>query len=92
MNVDRNAVHRRIDQVRRVLFEDWDPLQVGGDRALSDEYDAYLGNVIKALDTGNAERIVDTLARAEHELGLSPVGGHAALLSVAHRLLELPHA
>jgi len=92
MSIDRKAVRRRIDQVRQVLFTDWDPLGVGGSPNLSDEYDTYLSKVLKAIDAGDAERLVDTLVGIEDDLGVGPVDDRAALLPVARRLLELPRA
>ena len=92
MSVDRKAVRQRIDQVRQVLLANWDPLQVGGSPALSDEYDSCLAKIMKALDTGDAERIVDALLEIEDGLGVGPVENRAELLPVARRLLALPHA
>ena len=92
MSVDRKAVRQRIDQVRQVLLADWDPLQVGGNPTLSDEYDSCLAKVMKTLDTGDAEQIVDALLEIEDSLGVGPVADRAALLPVAQRLLALPHA
>lgn len=46
----RELVHQRIARVRRVLLDQWDPLNVGDNRKLSDEYDSYLGEIVKALD------------------------------------------
>jgi hypothetical protein len=92
MNVDRKAVRQRIDQVRQVLLADWDPLQVGANQMLSDEYDSYLGKIMKSLDSGDPEQIVDALAKIEDDLGVGPVDDRAALLPIAWRLLELPGA
>ena len=46
----RELVHQRIARVRRVLLDQWDPLNVGDNRKLSDEYDSYLGEIVKALE------------------------------------------
>jgi hypothetical protein len=92
MSVDRKAVRRRIDQVRKVLLADWDPLQVGSNRMFSDEYDSYLAKVMKALDTGDAGQIVNALVQIEDDLGVGPVDDPAALLPVARRLLALLNA
>lgn len=89
MSIDRKVVRQRIDRVRQILFADWDPLQVGGNPNLSDEYDSYLPKVMKAIDTGDAERIVDALVQIEDDLGVGPVDDRAALLPIARRLLEL---
>jgi len=91
MNVDRKAALRRIDEVRRVLLADWDPLSIGSNPMLSDEYDFCLGKVLKALDTGEAERIVDLLIEMENYLGVGQAN-RESLAPVARRLLELPSA
>lgn len=87
--MDRKVALRRIDEVRRVLLADWDPLSIGSNPMLSDEYDAYLGKVLKALDTGEAERIVDLLVELENDLGVEPAD-RDSLAPVARHLLELP--
>ena len=89
MNMDRKVVRQRIERVRQMLFADWNPLQVGSNPNLSDEYDSYLPRVMKAIDTGDAERIVDTLVQIEDDLGVGPVDDRTTLLPVARRLLEL---
>ena len=91
MTVDRKAALRRIDEVRRVLLADWDPLSVGSNPMLSDEYDSCLGQILKALDTGDVERIVDLLIKTENDLGVGPAD-RERLAPVARRLLELPRA
>lgn len=90
-NVDRKAIHRRIDEVRRVLLADWDPLSVGSNPMLSDEYDSYLGKVLKALDTDEPKRVVDLLVALENDLGVGPAD-RESLAPVVRRLLELPRA
>ncbi len=89
MSVDRSAVRKRIDEVRAVLLADWDPLQVASNRMLSDEYDAYLAKVMRAIDTGEIERIVDVLIEIEGDLGVGPVEDRNALQPAARRLLNL---
>ncbi|TCS14135.1 hypothetical protein [Caulobacter sp. BK020] len=89
MNVDRKAALRRIDEIRRVLLADWDPLSVGSNPKLSDEYDFCLGKVLKAIDTGEAGRVVDLLVEMEDYLGVGPTN-RESLAPVARRLLELP--
>jgi hypothetical protein len=91
MSVDRKAALQRIDEVRRVLLADWDPLSIGGNPMLSDEYDFCLGKVLKALDTGDGGRIVDLLVEMEDYLGVGPAT-RESLAPVARRLLELPRA
>ncbi|MBO9560885.1 MAG: hypothetical protein J7515_20165 [Caulobacter sp.] len=75
--------------MRQVLLADWDPLHVGSNPMLSDEYDSYLGKVLKTLDAGEAERIVDLLVELEGDLGVGPAR-RESLMPVARRLLDLP--
>jgi hypothetical protein len=89
MSIDRKVVRQRLERIRQMLFADWDPLQIGSNPNLSDEYDSYLPKVMKTIDTGDAERIVDTLVQIEDDLSVGPVEDRTALLPVARRLLEL---
>lgn len=89
----RELVHQQIARIRRVLLDQWDPLNVGDNRKLSDEYDNYLGEIVKALD----ERVsVEHLARllADIEDGWFDETYKAerweACLAAANVLLEPP--
>ena len=66
------AVRRLVNEVRLILLEDWDPLYVGGNPALADEYDFVLGKVMAGLtDNPSLEGVVGLLAKLEEEdLGL----------------------
>lgn len=38
-----------IEEIRFVLINDWDPLGIGDNHILSDEYDSYIGSIMKIL-------------------------------------------
>jgi hypothetical protein len=40
-----------VQNIRTILLEDWDPLGVGDNPPLSDEYDAYIAGILRLLDT-----------------------------------------
>lgn len=91
--MDRELVHQRVARIRRVLLDQWDPLYVGDNPKLADEYDSYLSKIVKALD----ERVsVEHLARllADIEDGWFDETYKAerweACLAAAHVLLEPP--
>jgi len=80
------------DAIRRVLYEDWDPIGISG-IAPRDEYDAYIAGVYELIaskrsDSDNA--LVELLARVETDnMGLKP-SKTAKLRLVAMKLLSLP--
>ncbi|CAN5324410.1 hypothetical protein BH10PSE3_BH10PSE3_36380 [soil metagenome] len=63
---DRELIHQRVARVRGVLLNQWDPLNVGDNRKLADEYDSYLSGIVKALDEGvGVEQLARFLADIE---------------------------
>jgi hypothetical protein len=78
------------DSIRKVLYNDWDPLGINDHPSTQDEYDAYIAPVYRVL-VGNrsAEELVKILTRIERdEIGV-PAGGVEKLNLVAHKLLKL---
>jgi hypothetical protein len=68
---------REIQQrIREVLLRDWDPIGVGKEPDLNDEYDAYIGGVYRLLASGAGPRAVaEHIAQIETEqmgFGTSP--------------------
>jgi hypothetical protein len=60
--VKRRQVRDIIDAVRRILLDDWDPLSVGSNPNLYDEYDFFLGRIMKDLaNATDASQVADTL-------------------------------
>jgi hypothetical protein len=62
-----------VSEIRSILLEVWDPLSVGGNAKLSDEYDAFIPVIRKALASGAEEgALVELLMRLERDLGVDP--------------------
>lgn len=40
-----------IDSIRRILLQDWDPMGVGDNPNLTDEYDAFIPTIYKMLNS-----------------------------------------
>jgi hypothetical protein len=92
---DRELVHQRVARVRRVLLDQWDPLYVGDNPKLADEYDNYLSTIVKALDErAGVEHLAHLLADIEDgwfdETYKAERG--EVCLATARVLLELPSA
>jgi hypothetical protein len=59
-------------EVRQVLLNDWDPLNVGNNPNLSDEYDSYVPQIIKLLQEGSTSADIEKyLEKVDVELGLA---------------------
>jgi len=78
-----------MEEIRQILFQDWDPLGVKDNQKLSDEYDSCIASVYRLLvERASARAIVNCLFRLEHDLGM-PAKSKEHLLPVAHKLLAL---
>ncbi len=58
------------DAIRRVLFEDWDPIGVN-DLAPKDEYDSYVGGIYRLLASGGTE---DEVCEHLRQLEINQIG------------------
>jgi hypothetical protein len=59
--------------IKKTLLEEWDPLNVGDNPNLADEYDSYLPGLLKFLKAGRSSReIADYLQGIEDRLGVTP--------------------
>jgi hypothetical protein len=59
-----------VDRVRAILLRYWDPLDIGENAALRDEYDGFLSSVVKLLREGSSSAaFVAALQDIEVELG-----------------------
>jgi hypothetical protein len=73
------------DEVRSILLRVWDPLCIGGNPNLSDEYDEFLPEVLRLLDAGESvATIVAYLVSVQNCLEISPRPEEA--MKVAARL------
>lgn len=80
-----------MNDVREILLKQWDPLDIGDNPQLSNEYDAYVTTIAGLLASEGAsyEAIDKQLSRIEHqEMGIHGLADrrHAA----AEALLNLP--
>ena len=58
------------NSIRKILFEDWDPIGINKD-APDDEYDAYIGGVYRILsNNGTEEELLDYL----HKVAIESIG------------------
>jgi len=78
-----------VEGIRRILFQDWDPLGVKDSQNLRDEYDSCIAPVYRLLvDRASARAIVNCLFKLEHDLDM-PAKSKEHLLPIAHKLLAL---
>jgi hypothetical protein len=62
-----------LKEVRTILLEEWDPLDVGDNPNLADEYESYLPGLLKFLKAGRSiHEIADYLKGIEDSLGITP--------------------
>jgi hypothetical protein len=75
--------------IRTLLLADWDPIGIADEPRAQDEYDAYIGPILRLLAGSEARvRVSDYLMRVERErMGLA--GDQDCAARVAGRLLEL---
>ena len=91
MSHDKQERAREIqEQIRQVLFYDWDPIGVQETTEAQDEYDSYIGGVYRLLvSSAQDEELVEHLYRIEREtMGLGP-RDKSGLLPVVQRLRTL---
>lgn len=72
MNSQRvNAKHlykTSVNVIREVLLQYWDPLNIGDNPNLADEYDALIPQILQSLRAGSTEdALMLVLARSERE-------------------------
>jgi hypothetical protein len=73
------------DEVRSILPRDWDPLCIGDNPNLSDEYDEFLPKLLRLLDAGKSvTAIAAYLVSVENYLEILPRPEEA--MQVAARL------
>lgn len=76
------------NRLREVLLSAWDPLDVGSNDKLHDEYDEVLDEIISStIDSSSAERVFSILLRAEHDYEISPIDT-SRLRRVADQIVE----
>jgi hypothetical protein len=87
---NRENLKRLTQEVREVLLDKWDPLCVGDNPNLADEYDAYLPPLVRLLAGAPVDKasLIDYLTRVERdEMGFP--GDPAKLSAEADALMAL---
>lgn len=80
---------KKIDQIRQILLRYWDPLGVGDNPNLADEYDAYLSAIYKILNShGTSDQLMVHLQNIE-ENSLGMAGPETARKLTAQKLIEI---
>lgn len=60
-------------KIRSILMNEWDPISVGGNPNLADEYDTYIPLFIEMIERRcSVTELSKQLERIESSLGLSP--------------------
>lgn len=73
--------------IREILLSEWDPLGVSGNRRLSDEYDSYIPEIARLIQTkADTSEIDQHLAKIEKTLGINPPAGNRS--RAARRLAD----
>jgi hypothetical protein len=73
-----------VEKIRIILLDDWDPIQIGTNPHLRDEYDIYIADIIKLLEK-NADiyQLMSLLDEIENEyIGTSTNDGIRHKVSV----------
>jgi hypothetical protein len=61
-----------LKKVKAIVLKEWDPLDVGDNPHLSDEYDAYLPELIRLLKAGcTSHEVAEHLKAIEDKLGVT---------------------
>ncbi len=65
------SLQPKLQQIRDILLREWDPLGVGDNPNLADEYDGYLAGIVRLIDSQIGSAALDEhLAGIERDLGL----------------------
>lgn len=67
--------NKLISDIRSVLIKDWDPIGIGDNPNLSDEYDGYIGSIINIImQKCSVDVIVEFLKKIEEtEMGIDNI-------------------
>jgi hypothetical protein len=96
--MEKNRIRHVLAEIRKVLWEKWDPIGINGSLEASDEYNGYAGGVYALLQRGATDNeIADYLRGIETgNMGLGRSSGPAHLRAVVGALraidLEPPDA
>jgi hypothetical protein len=73
----------KVDEIRAILLADWDPLNIGDNPRLSDEYDSYIPRILKLVTTGASQiELEQFLTDVETELGVTPESARSRRVAI----------
>ena len=68
----RAELKEKLREIRLILLTVWDPINVGENPALADEYDRYIPDLVRLMNDGaSAAEIEACLKRVEGDLGIN---------------------
>lgn len=78
-----------ISEIRDILLNDWDPIHVGDNPNLRDEYDSYINRIVQLLATKpSINEIINLMRLIENEeIGVQTT--EDTLFKVAHKLQKV---
>ena len=78
------------NEIRQVLFQDWDPICVGDNPKLNDEYDSYIGSVYRILASSrSADELINYLFKTENETIGVTTENSEHLIPIVQKLLRI---
>ena len=79
-----------LDQIKELLWTEWDPIGVNDSQAGTDEYDSYAIGVYRMLMEGRDHFAISRYLerRAVQDIGLSQAANHGAVASRAIEIFE----
>jgi hypothetical protein len=90
MEIDKRKHKQVIDQIRQILLESWDPMEVQDKPESFDEYDSYVTHIFSLLSKGaKQEQLISYLSDVETSLMGLDEPGEEVLQPVAKQLLAV---
>lgn len=86
-------IHKKqTDQIRDILFYEWDPIQVSPNEKLKDEYDTYIPDIIRILNQSTDQerkmKELEMLLRKTEDVDIG-VKSSTNLEKIAKQLTEI---
>ena len=85
----RRKIKETINSIREILFRIWDPLNVAGAVKIQDEYDSYIGPVLKILEKNPTLAQISSLLREIETKQLRTTGSEERISEAALSLKTL---
>jgi hypothetical protein len=88
MMKDKVQQQKIINSIQTILLQNWDPIDIGDNPNLKDEYDGYIGKIINILlGSPSVEEIIDLFRKIEKDMGV--YSDTKTLYSLALRLKNI---